>query len=120
MAATDCAGQTSKSLSQIIAKNVYEMRKNLGYSQKKLAEISGVDCKTIKRLEAGKGKTGPSVITLHWVATALGCTTDNLLIDHSGDTNPVVSTPLPTTKSIDAKLDDLTSMVNEILNRLSK
>lgn len=57
-----------------------EIRNEKGYTQQKLAEISGVSLNNIARLETGDLKN-PTVSTVTKLAHALGCTIESLFFD---------------------------------------
>lgn len=56
--------------------NMRRIRKEKGISQVKLAELSGMTQRDISMLENGRT---PNIYTLKRIATALGCSADELL-----------------------------------------
>lgn len=62
--------------SEIIKLRLREERKLSGYSQQKLAELTGIDDSLIAKIEIGKRK--PDAETIGKLATFYGITTDYL------------------------------------------
>lgn len=60
--------------------NLYRLRKACGYTQKQLADISGIDQTTISRMESGvRDINKTEVYTVYLMAQALGCPIEDLL-----------------------------------------
>lgn len=62
---------------QTAAERLAEMRAERGYSQARLAELAGVDRKTINRIE--NGHFSPSLDTLTRISVVLKCSLTELL-----------------------------------------
>lgn len=62
------------------ARNLKNIRSQRGYSQSKLAELSGVSVRMIQHYEQGvKDINTAQAITVHKLAQALGCNIEELL-----------------------------------------
>lgn len=60
--------------------NLYRLRKSSGYTQKQLADISGIDQATISKLESGvRDINRTEAYTVYLMAQALGCSMEGLL-----------------------------------------
>lgn len=57
---------------------IAEIRKERGISQKALSEATGIPQGYLSELENGK-KNNPSIFKLFRIATALGCSVDDLV-----------------------------------------
>ena len=62
-----------------LADNLQRLRKDKGWKQEHLAEISGVSITQISKIE--RNDTDPRVSTIEKLSKALSCSTDNLLFD---------------------------------------
>ncbi len=62
----------------MLAKRVKEFRNQKGWSQQKLAEITGLSFNTITKIEQGVGDS-PTLKTLLKLANAFGVTLDRLV-----------------------------------------
>lgn len=67
----------SASLAKRLGGNLSERRKQLGWTQERVAERGGVDAETISRIE--RGAHLPSLPTLDRLAVALQCAAGDLL-----------------------------------------
>jgi transcriptional regulator with XRE-family HTH domain len=63
---------------QRIALNIFTLRDQLGLSQGELAELAGIDRKSINRIE--NQRLSPSIDTLMRISLALGVKVSDLLI----------------------------------------
>jgi len=70
-------GQTTSSISQRLARNLFERRRALQLTQAQVAERLGVDVETLSRFE--RGKHLPSLATLERLAGVLKATVADLL-----------------------------------------
>ena len=57
---------------KLIGRRIKEIRKKQGISQEHLAEITGINYRTVLRIE--NGHTSPSLNTLYKIASSLHCT----------------------------------------------
>lgn len=60
-----------------LSKRIRELRKEVGITQEKLSELSGVDYKHIQQLE-GKNPSAPTITTLEKLAKAFNITVSEL------------------------------------------
>lgn len=61
-----------------VNKNIKELRNKKGWSQEKLAFVSGVPYKTLVKIEQGISK-GPTIQTVYKIAKALCVNIDSLI-----------------------------------------
>jgi DNA-binding XRE family transcriptional regulator len=66
-----------KDMRKVLADRLFELRTNADLSQARLAEIAGVDRKTINRIE--NGHFSPALDTIVRLSVALGITPSTLL-----------------------------------------
>ena len=66
-----------KDMRKVLAERLYELRTEADLSQARLAEIAGVDRKTINRIE--NGHFSPALDTIVRLSVALGITPSSLL-----------------------------------------
>lgn len=69
----------------VFAKNLKKRRNELGYSQQKISNLTGIGLKTIQNYESGSFPKGDYVIAL---ANVLGCSLDWLLMDKGPEPGP--------------------------------
>lgn len=62
-----------------ISNRIRELRAKRGLTQQKLAEVAGLDYKTIQRLEGKTPRRYPNIDTLEKIARALGINVSELL-----------------------------------------
>ena len=74
-----------KTIQEILSENLKRIRKNKGYSQQKLGELSGMLASTYSRIE-GK-KVTPTIETVEKIANALEVSLYSLLNDADTKTN---------------------------------
>ena len=103
--------QTEAKLSDVLGARVAGRRKQLKWSQQKLAERVGVDAETISRFE--RGVNLPSLLTLEKLAGALNCEIGDLL------TNPSL-TEMPETTKFAAWIADMSPKDREFLMNVVK
>ena len=72
-----------ESIDRIVAENIVWRRKNLGLSQKKLAEIAKINAITLNRIEKLKQPAGRASVEA--LATALGCAVEDLYKTESAE-----------------------------------
>jgi transcriptional regulator with XRE-family HTH domain len=65
---------------QLVARNVYRMRQERGYSQGELARRAGLSKQTLSGIEAGEAN--PTVLTLSAIADGLGVPVARLLTEY--------------------------------------
>ena len=70
-------------IQEILRANVKRVRKELGYSQMKLAELCGVSTSFLGEIELGR--KFPSAATLQKIADALGLRPFQLFLEEEGD-----------------------------------
>ncbi len=68
-----------KDMRNVLAERLYELRTEADLSQARLAEIAGVDRKTINRIE--NGHFSPALDTIVRLSVALGITPSTLLAE---------------------------------------
>lgn len=68
-----------KDMRKVLADRLFELRTDADLSQARLAEIAGVDRKTINRIE--NGHFSPALDTIVRLSVALGITPSTLLAD---------------------------------------
>lgn len=68
-----------KDMRKVLAERLYELRTEADLSQARLAEIAGVDRKTINRIE--NGHFSPALDTIVRLSVALGITPSTLLAE---------------------------------------
>ena len=67
----------------MVSKRLKAFRKSQGYTLRTLAEMSGVSVNTISLIE--RGKTSPTIATLHKLATALALSLTDFFGEASKD-----------------------------------
>jgi len=99
---------------RILAKNLKEQRKKLGYSQEKFAEISGLSVQTVNDIEGGRKWVSDKTITKLSVSLNIECY-ELLIPDYAGrnknkkETNPtqkLLGLMKKLRKSIDSQIDE--------------
>tara|TARA_R110002051_G_scaffold181774_1_gene251359 strand:- start:131993 stop:132382 length:390 start_codon:yes stop_codon:yes gene_type:complete len=68
-----------KTIQEVLSENLKRIRKNKGYSQQKVGEISGMLASTFSRIEGMK--VSPTIDTLEKIANALEVNVSELLKD---------------------------------------
>lgn len=69
-----------------------EIRESKGITQKALAELSGVNQRTVQNFEQGKNDIKQAaVIKVYALAKALGCTVEDLITDFSGNDRTITA-----------------------------
>jgi transcriptional regulator with XRE-family HTH domain len=68
----------SEKTQQKVALNIFTLRDQLGLSQSEVAELAGIDRKTVNRIE--NERFSPSIDTLTRISLALGVKVSDLLI----------------------------------------
>ena len=98
---------------QLLGKRIKEIRKNIGFTQEKLAEIVNIDITTLSGIESGRHF--PSLVTLEKIAQSLDVALITLFdYNHFLSVNEMKT---QITDNIDSFSDDDIKMIYKILNK---
>ena len=102
-----------------LGKNIFDLRKQKGLSQEKLAEILNLDQRTILNIEAGRGN--PKFEKLYPLITYLKIPADKIFYPDSNDQKPNLQKLLTLINDCtEQEANDLLPMVRYLLELLRK